>query len=272
MFSTWTSLRYTWSVTQRSTPLFPTTPRSLRCPGHQRSAFTLSHCSWGRVCTGNISSPSSQTQRSSSSRSCGIHAWDESFESLHNHISSLVRRAHAWLKLLLKYIQVPDILKSPAEHSCYLQALQGRLLHYESLLDGYQAAVSFIENTPNPAVESLGTYEAQRKASNELMKKECENLLSEIGRLEKRRRTMKDRVKNLLDIVDSNQTKALIEVMDKGSDTLTKVPSFPLPILASDTDTLLFLFRDYVPDDDIPTGDLNSRKQRFSVFAWNHSI
>jgi len=165
-----------------------------------------------------------------------LYAWDESFESLHNHISSLVRRARAGLKLLLKYNQVPDILKYPAEHSCYLQALQGRLLHYESLLDGYQASVSFIEKTPNPAVESLGTYEAQRKASNELMKKECENLLSEIGRLEKRRRTMKDRVKNLLDIVDSNQTKALIEVTDRGPATLTKVTSFLLPILASDTD------------------------------------
>jgi hypothetical protein len=120
-----------------------------------------------------------------------LYAWDESFESLHNHVSSLVRRAHAGLKLLLKYIQVPDILKSPAEHSCYLQALQGRLLHYESLLDGYKASVSFIEKTPNPAVESLGTCEAQRKASNELMKKECENLLSEIDRLEKRWRTLK---------------------------------------------------------------------------------
>jgi len=76
-----------------------------------------------------------------------LYAWDESFESLHNHVISLVRRACVGLKLLLKYIQVPDILKSPAEHSCCLQALQGRLLHYESLLDGYQAAVSFIEKT-----------------------------------------------------------------------------------------------------------------------------
>jgi len=201
-----------------------------------------------------------------------LYAWDESFESLHNHVSSLVRRACVGLKLLLRYIQVPDILKSPAEHSCYLQALQGRLLQYESLLDSYQASVSFIEKTPNPVVGSLGTYEAQRKASNELMKKECENLLSEIGRLEKRRRTMKNRVKNLLDIVNSNQTKALIEVMNKGSETLTKVSSFPLPILASDTDSLLLLFRDHIPDNDIPTGELNSRKQTFSVFAWNHSI
>ena len=163
-----------------------------------------------------------------------LYAWDESFELLHNYISSLVRRAHAGLKLLLKCIQVSDILKSPAKYLCYLQALQGRLLHYESLLDSYQASVSFIEKTPNPVVESLGTYEAQRKASNELMKKECDNLLNEINRLEKRRRTLKNRVKNLLDIVNSDQTKALIEATHSGSATLTKVTTFALPILASD--------------------------------------
>ena len=72
VFSAWTSSRYTWSVTPISAPFSPTTP-SLRGPGHQRSAFTRSCCSWGRVCTGNISSPSPKTQHSSSSRSCGIH-------------------------------------------------------------------------------------------------------------------------------------------------------------------------------------------------------
>ena len=33
-----------------------------------------------------------------------LYAWDECFESLHNHVSSLVRHAHAGLELLLKYI------------------------------------------------------------------------------------------------------------------------------------------------------------------------
>jgi len=64
-------------------------------------------------------------------------------------------------------------------------------------------------------MESQDIYAEQRKASNELMKKECDNLLGEIDRLEKRRRTLKNRLKNLLDIVDSNQTKALIKVTDK---------------------------------------------------------
>ena len=75
--------------------------------------------------------------------------------------------------------------------------------------------MSFIEKTPNPAMESQGIYAEERKSSSELMKKECENLLSEIDRLEKRRRTLRNRLKNLLDIVNSNQTKALIKVTDK---------------------------------------------------------
>ncbi|OJA11296.1 hypothetical protein AZE42_06521 [Rhizopogon vesiculosus] len=124
-----------------------------------------------------------------------LYAWDESLESLHTHISSLV----------------PAILNSPAEHSCYLYAFRARLLYYESLLDGLQASVSFIEKTPNPAMHCEGIYEAQRKVSNELLKKECGNLLGEIDRLEKRRTMLCNRVKNLLHIVDSIQTNKLIE-------------------------------------------------------------
>ncbi|OAX37823.1 hypothetical protein K503DRAFT_866597 [Rhizopogon vinicolor AM-OR11-026] len=124
-----------------------------------------------------------------------LYGWDESLESLHTHVSSLV----------------PAILDSPAEHSCYLHAFRARLLYYELLLDGLRASVSFIEKTPNPAMHCEGIYEAQRKASNDLLKKECGNLLSEIDRLEKRRTMLCNRVKNLLHIVDSIQTNKLVE-------------------------------------------------------------
>jgi hypothetical protein len=122
--------------------------------------------------------------------------------------------------MLLKCIQVSDVLTSPGKHTCDLHALQARLLYYESLLHDFQVSISFIENTPNPALESEGTYEEVRKASNELMKKECGNLLGEIERLEKRRRTLRNRLKNILDIVDSRQTKRLIEATEQ-------VPPFP---------------------------------------------
>jgi hypothetical protein len=122
--------------------------------------------------------------------------------------------------MLLKCIQVSGILNVPSEHTCDLHALQARLLYYESLLHGFQASISFIENTPNPAMESKGTYEEVRKASNELMKKECGNLLGEIERLEKRRRMLRNRLKNMLGIVDSRQTKRLIEATEQ-------VPPFP---------------------------------------------
>jgi hypothetical protein len=87
---------------------------------------------------------------------------------------------------LLKYIQESDVLMgSRVEHTGELHILQAYLLHYESLLHGFQVSVSFIENTPNPGMESTGVYGKQRKVSNELMKKECKNLVSEIDRLQK---------------------------------------------------------------------------------------
>ncbi|OJA16736.1 hypothetical protein AZE42_07558 [Rhizopogon vesiculosus] len=136
-----------------------------------------------------------------------LYAWDESLESLYNHVSSMV----------------PKILDPPAAYACPLYTLQALLLHYESLLHDYQISVSFIEKTPNPAMHCEGIYEEQRKASNELMKKECGNLLSEIDRLEKRRMMLHDRLKNLLDIVDSRQTKTLIEGTTKDSEALGKI-------------------------------------------------
>jgi hypothetical protein len=117
--------------------------------------------------------------------------------------------------MLLKCIQVSGILHSPSQHTCELHALQARLLYYESLLHDFQVSISFIENTPNPALESEGIYGEVRKASNELMKKECGNLLGEIERLEKRRRMLRNRLKNMLDIVDSSQTKRLIEATEQ---------------------------------------------------------
>ncbi|KAJ8580628.1 hypothetical protein M405DRAFT_33742 [Rhizopogon salebrosus TDB-379] len=131
-----------------------------------------------------------------------LYAWDESLESLDNYVTSLVS----------------GILKSPSERTCDPHALQARLLYYESLLRDFQVSISFIENTPNPALESA--YEEVREASNELMKKECGNLLGEIERLEKRRRMLRNRLKNMLDIVDSSQTERLIKATEQVSSSL----------------------------------------------------
>ncbi|OJA16733.1 hypothetical protein AZE42_07556 [Rhizopogon vesiculosus] len=86
-----------------------------------------------------------------------LYAWDESLEALYNHIMPLES----------------DVLtESRVEHTRDLHSLQAYLLHYESLLHGIQVSVSFIENTPNPAMESERFFDEQRKTSDELMKKD----------------------------------------------------------------------------------------------------
>ncbi|OAX32053.1 hypothetical protein K503DRAFT_852217 [Rhizopogon vinicolor AM-OR11-026] len=118
-----------------------------------------------------------------------LYAWDESLEALYNHIMPLES----------------DVLtESRVEHTRDLHSLQAYLLNYESLLHGVQVSVSFIEKTPNPAMESEVFFDEQRKTSDELMKKECDNLLNEIDRLQKRREMLGKHLKNVMDLAFAN--------------------------------------------------------------------
>lgn len=68
-----------------------------------------------------------------------------------------------------------------------LHRIRAHLLHYASLLDDFKKSVKFVLTTPNPAMDSRnvpenGTAEMLTKEeSAELLKKECDNLISEIG-------------------------------------------------------------------------------------------
>ncbi|OJA11295.1 hypothetical protein AZE42_06522 [Rhizopogon vesiculosus] len=98
-----------------------------------------------------------------------------------------------------------DVLtESRVEHTRDLHSLQAYLLHYESLLHSVRVSVSFIEKTPNPAMESEVFFDEQRKTSDELMKKECDNLLNEIDRLQKRREMLSKHLKNVMDLAFAN--------------------------------------------------------------------
>ncbi|KAG0707781.1 hypothetical protein DFH29DRAFT_597534 [Suillus ampliporus] len=108
-----------------------------------------------------------------------LYAWDESFELLDNHVSDLETRI----------LRNHGITRE-------LHILQAHLLHYHSLLHGFEVSVTFIEKTRNPAMESSDFSDKQRTESDGLMMKECENLLSEIDRLEKRRVMLSSRLKN----------------------------------------------------------------------------
>ncbi|KAG1736667.1 uncharacterized protein EDB91DRAFT_1055551, partial [Suillus paluster] len=142
-----------------------------------------------------------------------LYAWDESFELLDNHVSELesqVLEDHALTR--------------------ELHILQAHLLHYHALLHSFEISVTFIEKTQNPAMESIDISDKQRKDSNELMKKECENLLGEIDRLEKRRMMLSSRLKNATDLAfasvnleDSKQTRELTEATVRDSAAMKQI-------------------------------------------------
>lgn len=101
--------------------------------------------------------------------------------------------------MLLKHIQELQVLhldNIALTHD--LHDLEARLLHYQSLLHGFEVSVKFIETNPNPAMEVAAKKE--RRESDALMKKECKNLLSEIDRLERRRKMLSSRLKNAMEL------------------------------------------------------------------------
>ena len=105
----------------------------------------------------------------------------------------------------IKYPQESEVLtESHVEHTRNLHILKAHLLHYESLLHDFQLSVSFIDLTPNPAMESDTFGKEPRTASKEIMNLECKNLLGEIERLQNRRRMMSDRLKNVMDLAFAN--------------------------------------------------------------------
>jgi hypothetical protein len=71
--------------------------------------------------------------------------------------------------------------------------------HYFSLLDHFSKHVLFIKDTPNPAMDALS--ELERISSQELLYRECDNLLNEIARLHSELNMQKQRLKNVMALV-----------------------------------------------------------------------
>ncbi|KAG2116434.1 cora-like Mg2+ transporter protein-domain-containing protein [Suillus discolor] len=112
-----------------------------------------------------------------------LYEWDESLDSLYRYVSELE-------------LQVLHLDNIALTHD--LHVLEARLLHYQSLLHGFEVSVKFIETNLNPAME--GATAEERMESDALMKKECDNLLSEIDRLERRRMMLSSRLKNAMEL------------------------------------------------------------------------
>jgi hypothetical protein len=92
-----------------------------------------------------------------------------------------------------------------------LHVIQAHLLHYTSLLDDFRKTVVFVLETPNPALDNPTTYTPEAKfRSQGLMRKECENLLSEIGRLERGKTMQGKRLQNVMNLVRANLLQSLV--------------------------------------------------------------
>jgi len=118
-----------------------------------------------------------------------VYAWDEATEALYSHFS--------WLES--RVIDTSDVAITYELH-----VIQAHLLHYTSLLRDFRKSVEFVRDTANPAMDSDNIDDATRAADKELLDKECENILSEIHRLELHRKMLDDRVKNVQNLVYTN--------------------------------------------------------------------
>ncbi|KAF9531382.1 hypothetical protein CPB83DRAFT_848934 [Crepidotus variabilis] len=188
------------------------------------------------------------------------YAWDESLEALYSHICSLESEV---------------IYSNDLEMTHELHIIQAHLLHFENLLGDFKKTVEFIEVTPNPSMEKVvkpgqlsnkpdtkqdldsTTHESQEKKKarereeeeeraedvrrehlQELMSRECHNLLSEVARLERQRKMMERRLKNVMDlgfalinIEDSKQTRLLTEASLKDSAAMKQIAYLTMAFL-----------------------------------------
>ncbi|KAF8995128.1 hypothetical protein BDQ17DRAFT_1330773 [Cyathus striatus] len=130
-----------------------------------------------------------------------IYAWDEALENLYIHICALE-----------------------------LHTIRAHLLHYASLLEDIHKTVEFIRISHYPALEAADVTNEQRNMSKMLMERECNNLLSEISRLEKQRVMQAKRLKNVMGLVfnsvninDSKRMQAMTEAAVRDSAAMKQI-------------------------------------------------
>ncbi|KAG1807461.1 uncharacterized protein BJ212DRAFT_1303431 [Suillus subaureus] len=126
-----------------------------------------------------------------------LYAWDETFEVLYKRIKDL------------EVILNASDFSAMTDLNYNLHSLQAHLLQYQTLLHDFEISVTFVMETPNPAMEDSKNW----GTTEELMQRECKNLLSEIDRLHRRCSMLISRLKNATDLAfatvnieDSRQT------------------------------------------------------------------
>ncbi|KAG6848829.1 hypothetical protein H0H93_013650, partial [Arthromyces matolae] len=115
-----------------------------------------------------------------------LYAWDETLEVLYNHL--------CWVES--RVIQTNDM-----ELTQELHVIQAHLLHYASLLEDFRKTVVFVLDTPYPGLDNPRYTPDYRDRSKAVIEKECNNLLSEIQRLEMARTMQGKRLRNVMNLV-----------------------------------------------------------------------
>lgn len=143
-----------------------------------------------------------------------LYAWDEAFEVLYNRIKNVevILNGHDFTAMFdLNYI---------------LHSLQAHLLQYQTLLHDFELSVKFVMESPNPAMENSHN----KGTTEELMQRECKNLLSEIDRLHNRCSMFINRLKNATDLAfatvnieDSRQTFELTRATLRDSAAMKQI-------------------------------------------------
>ncbi|KAK7055274.1 hypothetical protein R3P38DRAFT_2846123 [Favolaschia claudopus] len=146
-----------------------------------------------------------------------LYAFDESLDALYAHICWLEGRVIATTDMTLTQ---------------QLHVVRAHLLHYSSLLEDFRKTAVFIAETPNPMLEHPpDDVSAEKVASvKELMRRESQNLLDEIARLEQNRKMQDNRLKNVMDLAfssvnleDSRTMKHLTEASVRDSAAMKQI-------------------------------------------------
>ncbi|KAH0579219.1 hypothetical protein H2248_003369 [Termitomyces sp. 'cryptogamus'] len=118
-----------------------------------------------------------------------LYAWDEVLEVLYAHI--------CWVESRVINLNDIDLTQE-------LHIIQAHLLHYGSLLEDFRKSVIFVLKTPFPGLDNPRYTPQLRERSKGHMEKECNNLLSEIERLNMARSMQIKRLKNVMNLAFSS--------------------------------------------------------------------
>ncbi|KAG2140502.1 uncharacterized protein EDB93DRAFT_1252788 [Suillus bovinus] len=141
-----------------------------------------------------------------------LYAWDESLDHLYTHMN--------WL-------EINGLSTNDNNLTTELHTIQARLLHYASLLEDFRKSVTFLRNTPNPVLESSEFTDHARRDTNKLIRKECDNLLSEIDRLGFQLTNITDLAKATVNFVDSRRMQDLTIATVRDSSAMKQADFLP---------------------------------------------